>query len=92
LDKSFLDLLLKEVKTIPHLMLSVAKDPNMLVIGEGMETREQVTLLQDIGYSLMQGYIFAKLMPEAKLMQWLQDAALAATPVSKMCECVWIPK
>jgi hypothetical protein len=26
-------LLLKEVGTIPHLMLSVAKDPNMLVIG-----------------------------------------------------------
>jgi EAL domain-containing protein (putative c-di-GMP-specific phosphodiesterase class I) len=60
---------------------------NILVTGEGVETREQVALLQDMGYSLMQGCIFAKPMPEVKLLQWLQDAALAATPVSKMREC-----
>ena len=75
LDKSFVDLLLKGVDTIPRIMLSLAKDLNMQVIAEGVETREQVAMLQDMGYSLMQGYVFAKPMPENQLLLWLQDTA-----------------
>ncbi len=75
LDKSFVDLLLKGVETIPRIMLSLAKDLNMRVIAEGVETREQVVMLQGMGYSLMQGYVFAKPMPEDQLLLWLQDAA-----------------
>jgi diguanylate cyclase len=92
LDQSFFNLLLKEVETIPRLMLSLAKNSNMRVIGETVATRKQVTLLQSMGYSLMQGYAFPKFILKAKLLQCLQDAALAATSVSKMSECVWIPK
>ena len=69
LDKSFVDLLLNGVDKITHLMLSLAKDLNMRVVAEGVETREQVTLLKDMGYSLVKGYVFAKSTPEAQLLQ-----------------------
>lgn len=73
LDKSFVDLLLKDVDTIPRLMISLAQELDMQVIAEGVESLEQVGMLKEMGYFLIQGYVFAKPMPEDVLLQWLQE-------------------
>lgn len=73
LDKSFVDLLLKDVDTIPRLMMTLAQELDMQVIAEGVESPEQVGMLKAMGYFLIQGYVFAKPMPEDVLLQWLQE-------------------
>lgn len=43
--------------------ISLAKHLNMKIVAEGIETREQVDFLADIGCDLIQGFYFAKPMP-----------------------------
>ena len=50
----------------------MAKNLNLEVIAEGVETTLQRDLLHEIGVDKMQGYLFARPMPEAALMAWLE--------------------
>ena len=42
------------------LILDIAKNMNIPVIAEGVETEEQIRLLKDLGCDLVQGYYFSK--------------------------------
>lgn len=42
------------------LILDIAKNMNIPVIAEGVETEEQIRLLKDLGCALVQGYYFSK--------------------------------
>ena len=44
-------------------MISMSGELDMSVITEGVETREQVDKLKDMGCKMFQGYYFAKPMP-----------------------------
>ena len=50
-------------RTILKMIISLSKQLGMEVITEGVETKEQVDFLTDIGCDVFQGYYFAKPMP-----------------------------
>ncbi|MGN0715255.1 MAG: putative bifunctional diguanylate cyclase/phosphodiesterase, partial [Anaerovoracaceae bacterium] len=54
-------------QSILHYVISMAHGMGLVVVAEGVETREQVERLQDIGCDLVQGYFFARPMPAAEL-------------------------
>ncbi|MCW2586493.1 MAG: hypothetical protein JWN55_2009 [Frankiales bacterium] len=44
-------------------------------VAEGVETREQLELLRDMGCDLAQGYLFSRALPAEQLTPWLADHA-----------------
>ena len=50
-------------RTILKMIISLSKQLGMEVVTEGVETREQVDFLTEIGCDIFQGYYFAKPMP-----------------------------
>ncbi|AXA33225.1 EAL domain-containing protein [Francisella adeliensis] len=63
LDKSLLDKLMQGVvgsKSIFESINSIAKEMDMKLIVEGVETKEALDLVESLGYRYVQGYIFSK--------------------------------
>ena len=48
-------------------VLTLARDLDMVVTAEGVETKQQFQLLRAAGVHQMQGYLFAKPVPAAEL-------------------------
>ncbi|WP_256824104.1 putative bifunctional diguanylate cyclase/phosphodiesterase [Pseudomonas kurunegalensis] len=71
LDKSFTRLIDEGDERIIKVILSLGEQLQMSVIAEGVETQHQRERLQALGCRLMQGYLFAKPMPERQLLDWL---------------------
>lgn len=53
-------------------MVLLAEGLNMRVVAEGVETTEQLALLNQLGCHLCQGYLIARPMDAAALIQWLK--------------------
>lgn len=51
-------------------MASLSHDMGMLVVAEGVETREERDTLTELGCELLQGYLFAKPSPPFPQVQW----------------------
>jgi diguanylate cyclase (GGDEF)-like protein len=51
-------------KSIIHLVMGIARELDLDVIAEGVETEEDVTYLKTIGCKFAQGYYFARPMPK----------------------------
>ena len=62
MDKAFMNDISSNTKRIQlvQLILDIAEDLRLPVIAEGVETEEQLRLLQDLGCSIAQGYYFSK--------------------------------
>lgn len=60
-------------KSIIKAALSIARDFGREVIIEGVETEEMLERVREIGASLVQGYLFARPMPIAELISWLNQ-------------------
>ncbi len=60
-------------KTIIEYTIGLAKWMNLPVIAEGVETEEQLRLLKNLECNYVQGYIFAKPMPENKFKELLMS-------------------
>ncbi|MDQ0192303.1 putative bifunctional diguanylate cyclase/phosphodiesterase [Paenibacillus wynnii] len=60
-------------KAIISNIIAIAANLNMEVIAEGVETTEQIELLQSLGCTVMQGYYYGKPMPVNELGQWFLD-------------------
>lgn len=75
IDKSFVDLIgvpgngAKIIGSIIHMAHSL----DMIVVAEGVETKEQVDYLADNACDRIQGYIFSQPLPEAALMNFLAN-------------------
>ncbi|NIK69270.1 bifunctional diguanylate cyclase/phosphodiesterase [Paenibacillus sp. BK720] len=61
-------------RAIIQTIIILAKQLNLAVIAEGVETEQQMAFLQSAGCSMMQGYYFSKPMSRADLDLWLQQS------------------
>ncbi|MDE7195196.1 MAG: EAL domain-containing protein [Oscillospiraceae bacterium] len=74
LDKRFIENMMTSDKgrNILEHILQMASDLNITVLAEGVETKEQVELLRSIGCDQVQGYYYAKPMPEEEFFELLK--------------------
>ncbi|KXS38312.1 MAG: sensory box/ EAL domain/GGDEF domain containing protein [Halomonadaceae bacterium T82-2] len=56
-------------------VITLARDLNLKIVAEGVETEEQHGYLLSLGCHTFQGYLFAKPMPLEMLMPWLAQRA-----------------
>ncbi|MGQ3889838.1 EAL domain-containing protein [Legionella sp. CNM-1927-20] len=61
----------KNCQAIVKAIIAMAKSLNVKAIAEGVETKEQLTLLKKFGCSYYQGYLFSKPMPFDKVYEML---------------------
>lgn len=75
LDMQFIQSeLIKSVdKGILPFVMEIARFLNLIVVAEGVETKEQLERLQEIGCDYVQGYYFAKPMPRLAFETLLKD-------------------
>ncbi len=80
IDRSFVDRLAHDADdtAIVRAIITLAKTMNLTVTGEGIETPEQLSMLQLLGCDHGQGYLFARPLPSCALAAWL-----AAQPVAQ---------
>lgn len=68
IDKTFIDEIEDiRVQTVLKAVIDIKKTYNIQVIAEGVETRSQLKILQDLGCPLIQGYLFSKPKPLKEL-------------------------
>lgn len=75
IDKSFVSGLPDNVsdQAIVQAIIGMAKGLSMQTVAEGVETETQLAFMRDSGCSQGQGFWFAKPMPLAELIEWLQN-------------------
>lgn len=81
IDQSFIRAIIydKDIVTIVKAILELARGLNLDVIVEGVENYEQLELLRSLNCIEMQGYIFARPMPEKDVSSILQTGQLLLT-------------
>ncbi|MBQ4462992.1 MAG: EAL domain-containing protein, partial [Eubacterium sp.] len=62
-------------KVVLNNVIRMGKELKMVVLCEGVETREQVDFLKDAGCDVIQGYFFAKPMPESEFTEFIREYA-----------------
>jgi len=72
IDRSFVTPLSDGQTVMVHTIVEMARSLGLQVIAEGVETMTQYELLCQLKVDFMQGYLFAKPMPEAALIDWLE--------------------
>ncbi len=77
LDRSFVVMLGEGDTTLSQAVFDMATSMHMDLIAEGVENQTEYEELQAIGYRQMQGYMFARPMPEPALIEWLQEHSAA---------------
>ena len=60
-------------KDIIEMVVALAKKLNIMVIAEGVETKEQAEFLSRAGCENMQGYYYAKPMPISEYEQFFKE-------------------
>jgi diguanylate cyclase (GGDEF)-like protein len=71
IDRSFIQDISSaaEPLAIVHAVAGLAKCLNMVSTAEGVETRQQMETLQNVGCTEMQGYFFSKAKPAAEIIE-----------------------
>ncbi|GAX87739.1 conserved hypothetical protein [Lebetimonas natsushimae] len=76
IDKSFVDKIFKErIQIAVRSIIFLAKSFNAKTIAEGVETKEQLEKLKELGVDYIQGYYFAKPMPFSEAIEYLKTNA-----------------
>ncbi len=75
LDKAFFDFSTTEIKSrvVVSNVVTMAKELNMSIVAEGVETKEQALWLREINCDYAQGYYFAKPMDEDAFRELLKS-------------------
>jgi EAL domain-containing protein (putative c-di-GMP-specific phosphodiesterase class I) len=74
IDKSFVDKIYEEkIQIAIKSTIFLAKSFNAKTIAEGVETKEQLEILKELGVDYIQGYYFAKPMPFNKAVEYLKS-------------------
>ena len=76
IDQSFVNKMDQDdnSRAIVKTCIMLGHELNMSVIAEGVETKEVLELLSELGCDNAQGYYIARPMPSEQFMQWLQKA------------------
>lgn len=77
MDKKFMEnmMLSDKGRLILEHVVAMANKLGLELLAEGVETQEQVALLQNIGCDQVQGYYYAKPMPEEEFFELLKQQA-----------------
>ena len=77
LDRAFVTVLPEDRRalSVVRAMTQLGKELGMTVVAEGVETREQLEALREAGVDSIQGYYYAKPMPEKALLSWLEEGS-----------------
>jgi EAL domain-containing protein (putative c-di-GMP-specific phosphodiesterase class I) len=67
-------------ETVTAAIMSLARGLGIDVVAEGVETEEQLAFLRSLGPVEIQGFLFARPMPELALAAWLAERAPAPEP------------
>lgn len=75
IDQSFVrDMLVDpEYFSITSAIIGLAKAFDKVVVAEGVETKEHFAALKALGCNVVQGYLIAKPMPAAEVLQWEKE-------------------
>ena len=75
IDMSFIQKLAKSKKdrVLVNAIVQLAHSLGIRTIAEGVETKEQVEILKELGCDMAQGYYFAKPMPEQEIEKRLKE-------------------
>ncbi|WP_100371881.1 putative bifunctional diguanylate cyclase/phosphodiesterase [Bacillus sp. FJAT-45037] len=76
IDQSFLRIQTKTNQTIIKSIVSMGHNMGMKVIAEGVETYDDVALLQSLQCDEMQGFVWTKPLPYVELIEKLQEAEI----------------
>ena len=73
IDKSFVDKIGKTEKNIVDYIINIAKELKLTTIAEGVETRKQREYLLEKGCDIIQGYYYAKPLPEEEFEKYMES-------------------
>lgn len=75
IDKSFIDKILDSNadRNLVETMIMLAHRFDMSVVAEGVETAEQLDVLQNIDCDYAQGYYFSKALPNSEISDWFSN-------------------
>ena len=59
-------------ETIVRSIIRLARDLDLGVVAEGVETREEWSVLESLGCLMAQGYFVSKPLPADELLAWLR--------------------
>jgi len=63
-------------KAVVNSLIELARQLDIKLVAEGVETKPQMDFLKDAGCSVMQGYYFKKPMPLKEVELWLKELAI----------------
>ncbi len=75
IDQSFIKDIpgLKEDEAIVNTIIELAKGLNLKIVAEGVETNLQKEFILQRGYSIIQGYLYSKPLPEDKIVTFIKN-------------------
>ena len=78
LDRAFVTVLPddKRALAVVRSMVHLSHELGMTIVAEGCETQEQIDLLFDAGVDAIQGFFYARPMPEEEIIPWLKTRKL----------------
>lgn len=83
IDRSFVrDIWNVNNASVVSAIVALARNLNLEIVVEGVETRAHAEFFGKFGRVLLQGYYFAKPQPEASLTAWLATQGREAAPIS----------
>jgi diguanylate cyclase (GGDEF)-like protein len=93
IDKSFVSELGKrdDCIAIVRAVIALGRDLGIEITAEGVETREQLEMLERVGCDEIQGYLFSRPVPEAAVMPLLRSMPVLAEiwPVKGALVAAW---
>ena len=69
---------------IVGIVIQLARELGMKTIAEGVESREHVTQLAELGCDIAQGYLYSKPLPAADFSEWLVEQSRSAVQPQRL--------
>lgn len=96
IDKLFVDMIDEDEssRAISEMLVKIAQNSDMSLVAEGVERKEQAAILQAMGIHEAQGFYFARPLPAADFLKFLEaDADLSeATEAAQNKDATDLPK
>jgi EAL domain-containing protein (putative c-di-GMP-specific phosphodiesterase class I) len=64
--------------SIAEMVIQLGRNLGLSVVAEGVEDERQAQILQALGCPLAQGFLFARPMPSAAMLDWMNNASLSS--------------